>query len=123
LQQLYVSKNNWVTDDAIHAVVTNCPQLRVLCIHSCRRLTDAAVAAIAQHCTVLEDLDLSWNDSFTNTSLQLLGAANTGLLSRLRELNISSCFHVTSQRDLEVFVDHCKLMTLKNVGTYFTRLV
>jgi hypothetical protein len=123
LQHLDVSKNNWLTDDAIHAVVTNCPQLRVLCIHACRRLTDAAVSAIVQHCTVLEDLDLSWNDSFTNTSLQLLGTANAGLLSHLRVFNISSCYHLTSQRDLDTFVSRCALLRMDEVGTKFTRLV
>jgi hypothetical protein len=123
LQHLDVSKNNWLTDDAIHAVVTNCTQLRVLCIHSCRRLTDATVAAIAQHCTLLEELDLSWNDSFTNTSLQLLGAANMGLLNHLRVFNISSCYHLTSQRDLQAFVSRCALLRMDEVGTKFTRLV
>ena len=51
----------YVTDESVHAISDNCPEIQALCISMCSHITDAALVSLGQGCH-----DLRYVTSQTN---------------------------------------------------------
>ena len=72
---------------------------------SYRIITDGAVVALAQHCTLLQELDLSWCNGVTDSSINEIAKKGKELVS----LNVRSCKDVTTD-SLTNLVRNCPKM-------------
>ena len=70
-----------VDDAAVTAVAAHCTQLQTLRLHGSGSLTDAAVTAVAAHCTQLRTLDLTGCGKITK-------AAMTAVADRCMKLHV-----------------------------------
>ncbi|MFQ6667178.1 hypothetical protein Gotur_033283 [Gossypium turneri] len=61
------------SDLSLNFAAQRCPNLQVLSIKSCPRVTDASMAQIAYHCRNLKQLDISYCYEISHESLSLIG--------------------------------------------------
>ncbi|CAM6113661.1 unnamed protein product [Calypogeia fissa] len=105
------SRNTLVTDKGVVAVAEGCPDLRVLSLSGCHKLTISSARALAFHCRKLEALILSRCDKFTD-------AAVAALLPRLHSslilLDLIGC--QITQSSLEALQQYAKVTSLRVVA-------
>ena len=58
-----------ITDEAVVAVASRCPQLTMLDLYGCDQITDAAVVAVASRCPLLTTLDLGYCRNITDEAV------------------------------------------------------
>ncbi|KAL5056304.1 hypothetical protein RYX36_036986 [Vicia faba] len=72
------------SDRSLNLVAQRCPNLEVLSIRSCPRVTDDSISKIATGCPNLKELDISYYYEITHESLVLIGrnCSNLKVLKR-----------------------------------------
>lgn len=104
LEKLDVSGLTCITDDVILDICHTCPTIQDITLHRCAFVTDAALCSIARHLWV-ERIDISNCSKITDTGVEVLAAACSGLVSiALRRLK-----RVTN-KSLNLLAAYCKLL-------------
>ena len=80
-----------MSDAGLHALASECRDLRELHLPVCEHITDFGVMAVADQCPQLEILDLTGCQNVTDFSLLALAEQSHGLHTLL----LNECFHVT----------------------------
>eukprot|EP00879_Flechtneria_rotunda_P026293 GHRR01028028.1.p1 GENE.GHRR01028028.1~~GHRR01028028.1.p1 ORF type:complete len:517 (+),score=163.65 GHRR01028028.1:303-1853(+) len=112
LEELGLDECSYVTDQGLLAVTHVCKRLRVLSLKRCARLTDEAIAAVADKGT-LEVLSVN---AVHNIGLATIQALASSCKETLQELDISFCRGVP-EGALGQLVDKCeRLERLKLYG-------
>jgi hypothetical protein len=100
MQHLSILRLQWcggITDLGIQTIVTQCSRMKVLDLQSCS-ITDESLICISMFCSALEELDISWCVSVTDTGIKALGAANSfGKLFDFTTLNVTWCSLISDE--------------------------
>ena len=96
-----------ITDEELATVLTNCDHITSLHLSWCQNITNAGLAAIAQHCTKLTDLDLSGTNI---TDAGLIAIAEN--CHKLTYLNLTGT-NITDAATVQLFaaLPHCNIET------------
>ncbi|KAG6545686.1 hypothetical protein Mapa_012871 [Marchantia paleacea] len=86
LEHLKLAHCRTITDSGLIEVAKACSKLRLLNLKSCMRVGDASAMAIAEHCQLVEDLDLSY------TEVTGIGVSRVALLKNLKHLTVVGCY-------------------------------
>merc|ERR1711939_213052 len=104
LEKLDVSGLTCITDDVILDICHTCPTIQDITLHRCAFVTDAALCSIARHLWV-ERIDVSNCTKITDTGIEVLAAACSGLVSiAMRRLK-----RITN-KSLNLLAAYCKLL-------------
>lgn len=115
LEDLYLHIGNRVTDASLSMLMQQLgTTLRSLCV-SMGHLTGAYLADVAQYCTSLHTLDISYNRSSTAVSLHRM---IPHLTSTVTKLNIIHC--QIEDRTLKLIAQYMPQLTYLNIETDFT---
>ncbi|KAJ3194675.1 hypothetical protein HK101_002205 [Irineochytrium annulatum] len=99
-------RNTPVTDDLLRFAAVQCPDLEIVVLESCGRITDDAVITIVNSCPRLRSLDCSFTDISDKT---VHAIAARGAESVLEELYLSACDNVSPNAVLEMVQQTRKL--------------
>ena len=109
LPALNCGGNEAITDDGIEKLVAKCHSIKTLWIYMCPSISDRSVQQIADHCPVLEDLDVGGSDHITAVSLEVLGAKCLKLkkvdMRDMRDLRLVNQESMDRIVDVEIY-DH-----------------
>lgn len=72
----------------MQAIAKGCPKLEVLVLSGCEEVGDAACEAILQHCSQIQEIELS-DSAVTDKSLTV--ATHLDLAKQLRRLAVDGC--------------------------------
>eukprot|EP00924_Labyrinthula_sp_SR-Ha-C_P016059 snap_masked-scaffold_4-processed-gene-17.31-mRNA-1 protein AED:1.00 eAED:1.00 QI:0/-1/0/0/-1/1/1/0/887 len=127
LVELSLQKNDKLTDAAVRELV-NSRQLKSLNLGSCKHLSNRALETIAANLTLLQTLNLSENNTITETGVQSLFTGCTSLI-RLELVNCDLLPReileetVANLPFVELANDRCAFVPLKGDPKYATYLI
>ncbi|KAJ3194267.1 hypothetical protein HK101_003112 [Irineochytrium annulatum] len=99
-------RNSGVTDPHVRHAALHCPDLQLVTLEGSAALTDDSVVRVAQSCSSVEVLDLSFCPHLTDLSMRALAMFAR---SSLRSLTVSGCDAITPDGIAAVAGD-CKAM-------------
>jgi len=102
-------RNSPITDQMLDWVVSRCPEIETVILENCQNITDHSITKLASKLKGLTTLDISFCDQITDASLYAL-AENED--SKLRFLDLSYCYNITTRSIKEVGLKCTRLESL-----------
>ena len=97
-----------LTDDAVKEIFLHCPDLRILSVHSCEKITGESFFDV-KGCENLELLDLSYCTNFSDLALQYVSE----YCPKLKNLDLSGCSQISSDGFTAVYRHCTQIETLR----------
>jgi hypothetical protein len=80
-----------ITDAAVQALAVHCTGIQTIDLNGCSNITDAAVQALAVHCTGIQTIDLNGCSNITGAAVQALAVHCTGI----QTIDLNGCSNIT----------------------------
>lgn len=116
--ELHLDECNWLTDQAVCYIGELCPNLQILCLEGCTRVSDLGIIQLSNFCFELRCIDL-YRTRVTDLGFELLVENNPGIdqirlptqgnCKRMIDAICQNCRHVT-ELTLQDSIDEDRLI-------------
>jgi F-box/leucine-rich repeat protein 2/20 len=108
------SSDPQVSDHALQSIAEHCTGLQLLSLSWCGGITDAGLITISEHCPNMNYLDISNCGKITDTTIISISAHCTGLKS----LNLERCNQITDDSIISISIHCTRLQSLNLENCY-----